>query len=192
VRGRLASGHVEFDLGAFNGNAPASGNDNSDLVYVARLAFWPLGDSATAPANRRFEIGINAARSHDRAAPIGDLVPSFSGDRTVGGADARWRHGRMLLAGEAILADLDSRGGARYQPGGWHATAGWQVSSRSQVLARWDAFRPDGLRPDSDRLLLGWNRWPTRATEIQVNWIVDLRAASPKRHQLLVNVQVGF
>ncbi len=192
ARGRLSGGRVEYGVGAFNGNGLASGNDNNDLMYVARVSFWPMGDPASAPADRRLEVGVNAATSHDRAAPVGGLVPAYRGGRTLGGVDARLRRGRLLLAGEAIVADLDSTGGGSHTPAGWHATVGWHVNPRSQLLARWDAFRPDGLGLDSDLLVLGWNRWPTRATEIQVNWIIDLNDAALKRHQLLVNLQVGF
>lgn len=192
ARGLGWNGHVEYALGVFNGNSLASGNDDNEVMAVGRVAFWPTGDPSTAPGDHRFEIAVNAGVSRDAAAPIGALIPSFEGDRRLVGVDFRRRAGRLLLAGEAITALLDPAAGSAAQPTGWHATAGWHLRPATQVLVRWDAFRPDGLGPDADLLVLGWNRWPTQASEVQVNWVVDLNDAAPKRHQLLVNLQLAF
>ncbi|MGE0352101.1 MAG: hypothetical protein AB7I33_13445 [Gemmatimonadales bacterium] len=47
-------------------------------------------------------------------------------------------------------------------------------------------------RPDRNFLLPGWNHWPTGATEVQVNWIVDLDRTAVRYQQGLVNLQIAF
>jgi len=191
LHGRTAGGVLDWAGGAFNGTTAAA-NDNEEFLYVGRLVLHAGGDPAATPAGRRFDVGASFGRSRDAAVAFGGLIPSFAGTRTLLGADARWQRGRLLLDGEVLTATLDSLGAGTHRPRGWQATAGWHLAPHTQVLARWDAMRPDGLGPDADALVLGFNRWPTALTKIQVNWLVDLRHAAPKRHQLLVNLQVAF
>jgi len=73
-----------------------------------------------------------------------------------------------------------------------HLTGGWHVREDAQVLVRFDGFSPDVPAGRSDWLVLGFNVWPTRATEVQVNYIVDTGDAALDRHQLLVNYQDEF
>jgi len=193
VAGRPGTGLVEYAVGAFNGNRySAGGNDNDELLYAARLGLWPSVATGDRP-NDRLEVALNVAHSRDASAPIGaGFIPSFAGTRTVYGGDVRWRRGRWLAAGEFIAARLDFDPGPVLRPTGWHATAGYMLTRKSQVLARWDALRPDGIGPDQDLLVLGYNLWPTRPTELQVNYVIPIKGPGPDRHQLLVNLQVGF
>lgn len=193
VGGRPGAGAVEYAVGAFNGNRySAGGNDNSDLLYAGRLGFWPSIATRDRPDDR-LEIALNIAHSRDASAPIGaGFIPSFAGERTLFGGDVRWRFGPWLVAGEVITARLDFDGGPVAKPTGWHATGGYMLTRKSQVLARWDAFRPDGIIPDQDLLVLGYNLWPTRPTELQVNYVIPIKGPGPDRHQVLVNLQVAF
>lgn len=193
VGGRPGAGALEYAVGAFNGNRySAGGNDNSDLLYAGRLGFWPSIATSDRP-NDRLEIAVNVAHSRDASAPIGaGFIPSFAGERTLFGGDVRWRFGPWLVAGEVITARLDFDGGPVAKPSGWHATGGYMLTRKSQVLARWDAFRPDGIAPDLDLLVLGYNLWPTRPTELQINYVIPIKGPGPDRHQVLVNLQVGF
>jgi hypothetical protein len=193
ARGTLA-GRWEARAGTFNGNGIApGGNDSGDLMFAGRLAWWPRGLPGRGATGGTAEVAVSVARSDDAAAPIGLLPLPFAGQRLVYGADTRWRLGRALLAAEIVVAELDRRGPSpAVMPHGWHATAGYHVARRSQALVRWDALRGDGLAPDRDLLILGFNHWPTRATKLQVNWIVDADDTALDRHQALVNLQVGF
>ncbi len=193
LAGRPGGGAVEYAVGAFNGNRfSAGGNDNGQLLYAGRVGFWPSVASRARPDDR-LEVAVNIAHSRDDGAPVGaGFVPAFAGERTVYGGDVRWRRGRWLVAGEVLAARLDARTGPVFRPTGWHATGGYMLTRKSQVLARWDAFRPDGIGPDQDLLVLGYNLWPTRPTELQVNYVIPIKGPGPDRHQLLVNLQVGF
>lgn len=74
---------------------------------------------------------------------------------------------------------------------GHHATAGYWFSRKLQVLGRWERFRQANLAARQD-LILGLNAWPTGATEIQVNYLIDPDDAAWENHALLVNFQIGF
>lgn len=189
----MAGGRLAYAVGAFNGDRNfAEANDNTDLLTVGRLSYWPLG-GPEARTGQRLELAVNAAHSRDAAVEVGDgFIPNFRGTRALVGADARWRRNRLLLAGEVIAARLDSAGGRRLRPNGWHTTGGYMTSARSQLLVRWDSFRADGVRPDQDLLIAGFNLWPTAVTELQVNYVVPTDDASPARHQILVNAQLSF
>jgi hypothetical protein len=76
------------------------------------------------------------------------------------------------------------------EPWGYHATAGWSATPRSQVLVRWDRLQGGGAAW-RDQVAFGWNLWPTSPTEVQVDYVVPT-TGSPSDHQLLVNFQVGF
>ncbi|NIP78344.1 MAG: hypothetical protein GWN82_11320, partial [Gemmatimonadetes bacterium] len=51
---------------------------------------------------------------------------------------------------------------------GLYLTAGYMVREMRQILLRWDRYEAPGQDAD-DMLVLGFNAWPTGATEIQLN-----------------------
>jgi hypothetical protein len=190
--GRPGSGAFEYAVGAFNGNrASGGGNDNNALLYTARLAIRPDLATPDAPSDQ-FEIAVNVAQSEDSTARIAGLVPAFNGTRTLLGVDLRLQRGRWMVSAEAIAAKLVFTGGPQRDPIGWHATAGYLLTPRTQGLLRWDVLETDGLALDVNRLIVGYNLWPTNATELQLNYLLPVDGGGMKRHQLLVNLQVSF
>jgi hypothetical protein len=143
-----------------------------------------------------FEAGVNVARSHDAELSLsGDLMPSFSGDRLLYGGDFRLAMNEWLLSGEFIGADLEPSGSETMKPLGYHLTAGYMVSQKSQLLARWDSLDAEDLYTSegkTDWIVLGFNHWPTKATELQVNHIIDVDDVTLEHNQWLVNLQVVF
>lgn len=185
--GEFNGGRLEYAVGAFNGNR-AGANDDNRVLGVVRVAVRPWGPAG----GRHAEVAFNAARSRDRDGDVG-LVPDFAGTRTLYGVDTRWEDGPWLLAGELTGATLDPVTGSTRTPHGWFAQVGRKLgrAGRHQLLLRWDGLRPDGLAPDHDLLLAGWNHWPTGAIKVQVNWVVDLDRAQPRYHRVLANLQFG-
>jgi hypothetical protein len=191
VGGTLLDGALAWDAGLFNGNGfDGLGNDNDDFLWAGRLAIHPPGFQ-TPDTGDGLEIALNVGTSRDDDADLGDFVPGFDGERRLVGGDFRWESGRLLIAGELIAADLDPSVGGEFDPHGFHLTAGWHLTAKAQVLGRWDSFSPDGIAPDSDLLIAGLNIWPTRVTELQVNYIYHTQE-SLENSQLLVNAQVSF
>ena len=191
VGGDLLDGILSYGLGLFNGNSfDGNDNDSDEFLWVGRVTVAP--EALRGPEEGdRLEIGINAGLSDDESAAIGDLVTAFDGERTLFGADARFTRGPLLLSGELIAARLEPDVGAAADALGFHLTAGYKPTPRTQLLFRWDSFSPDDVRRDLDRLILGLNIWPTGATELQVNYVIPTQD-SVDNHQLLVNAQVGF
>ncbi len=192
LNGRPGGGALEYQIGAFNGNRTSGGgNDNNALLYTGRLAIRPDIATAESPSDQ-FEFAVNVARSEDSTARIAGLVPAFDGTRTLLGADMRLQRGPWMVSAELIAATLVFTGGPERNPMGWHATAGYMLTPKAQGLLRWDVLETDGLATDVNRLVAGYNLWPTKATELQVNYLVPVDGGGSKQHQLLVNLQVSF
>jgi len=192
IRGATGEGTLAYGVGVFNGNAfDGNTNDSDEFLWVARLAFLP--PSMRDPSGSdQLELAVNVAYSEDENVSLGgDLLDGFSGQRALIGADARLTRGDLLLAGEFIVAELDVDAGERFEPLGWHLTAGYMVTPKSQLLVRWDRFDSDDLQSDPDLIILGYNLWPTSPTELQVNYVIPTRGGADN-HQLLVNAQVAF
>ncbi|MGB2958325.1 MAG: porin [Bacteroidota bacterium] len=189
LRGAISGSPVGYGVGVFNGNGfDGNNNDNNDFMYAGRLGISPLlGDSSL------LEVGVNGLYSNDKNAVIGSgVLPSFDGTRLMYGGDVRMMYRDFLLSAEAIVSRLKQRDGRIDEPSGYYVSAGYMLTATSQILLRWDSFSPDGFGSDSRLLIFGYNLWPTRPTEVQVNYVIPTREAGPKHHQLLLNAQIMF
>lgn len=187
ARKTLSDGRVELAAGVYNGNATHTGNDDNDLMFVGRIGTWLVKPSRGVQGG--WEVAINGATSRDSNAPIGNIVGSYAGTRHVYGAETWHRGERWMLGAEYIHAELDSASGTRFAPEGWQTTVGYSLDVDDQLLLRWDVLRADGLVGDVDDLVLGWNHWPSRATQLQFNWFVPLRGHQMDRHRVVLSVQ---
>lgn len=171
-RADLLDERLRVEGGVFNGNGGRLRLDDNDaFLYVGRL-------SGTLPLRRgQLEAGVNAAISNDEDTALGPVAASFTGQRVVAGADARLRYGSWTVAGEWITASLDANEGPTYRPWGYHATVGYAVAARHQLVLRFDDFS-DGrtATEDDDELLLGYNLFWTTALKLQVNYATPLDA----------------
>ncbi len=189
ARARLAGRRLHAAAGVWNGTASAAGNDDEGFLYAGRLTARPFADSTSDGA---LELGVSAGIARDHAlALLGGAIPSFSGERRLGGADVRWTGGPWLLAAEAIGAHLDPDGGGRFEPWGFHSTAGYRFHPRAQAVARFERFQRAGFAPDLDLVVLGLNLTSSRLLSCQANFIVPT-ATGPEHHQFLLNVQFEF
>ncbi|RMF60690.1 MAG: hypothetical protein D6748_03560 [Calditrichaeota bacterium] len=200
ARGSLQNGFMAYRVGIFNGNGiSVFGNENNNFLYAARLAFFPEVTVQGKPSD--LEIGINFASSRDSFLPIPGYTGNahLDGERFLFGVDFRWQNEKYLLAGEYIRASLDSVVGIpqnpsplNLAPSGFHLTGGYMLTDISQVLFRIDQFDNDLNDGTTTLLIFGYNLWPTGATEFQVNYIINTDDSGLKRHQLLINAQIGF
>ncbi|HSG81691.1 MAG TPA: porin [Gemmatimonadota bacterium] len=190
--GELGSGSWTYSVGLFNGNRflEANTNDNDDFLYAARIGYLPPALQGSGETDR-FAVGLNAVYSKDSDVLLIGIADSFAGERVLFGLDARWTRQRWLLAGELIGASLDPTGGDSFEPFGWYLTGGYMLTPRSQALVRWDKFKPEVGEDPADLIILGYNLWPTSATEIQLNLGLPTRD-SFDNSQLFINFQIGF
>lgn len=197
LRGPLGgSGKTSYAAGIFNGNG-YGGNDNDNGAFLVTGRIAAKLQPGSASQEKGLEIGGNIAFSKDDGLRFSGIAGGarFSGDRVLYGGDLRYTNGKWLLAGEIIGSNFDGSFGstvADVDPYGFHATAGYNLSRRSQVLARFDSFRSGGTQDDSDFLIFGLNLWPTEATKLQLNYLIDTDQSEIKHHQVLLNGQVAL
>ncbi|NIP57692.1 MAG: hypothetical protein GWM92_05705 [Gemmatimonadetes bacterium] len=190
VRGRVASGRLEYRIGAFNGGGGPGGNDDEHFTYGARLAYDRVLDG---PSGGRLTVAVNGFTSDEPARYRGSAPEDvrFTGTDMLLGADLRATRGRWLGAAEWIRAEPDDDDPTGPEPMGWHLTVGFQVVPDGRILARWDAFRPEveGI-PDSDLVVLGYNHAPTGVTRLQTN--VEIPTEDGFEPRLRLNAQLHF
>ena len=174
--------YVSWAAGGFTG--AANNVPGEPLIGVFRLS-----GSSIEVGEGLLSVAAQAATGRDGG--IAPRFPAFRGDGVLFGFDGRFESGQLLLAGEYVRADMEPNVGVDSDAAGLFLTGGWHLQENHQVLARWDRYRAFGFTDGDDALVLGYNVWPTAASEIQVNGIFPLRdSALPYR--LLVNFQIGF
>ena len=199
ARGWLKENVLSYAAGIFNGNDFGENeNDNDNFLYVGRLVFSGkpiihITSTTREEESGKTEYGINVAYSNDDDVTIGKrLIQNFEGTRFLVGADFRSIRDRVVLSAEAIYAWLNPSVDPTTNPFGWHATIGYKLTQDSQILFRWDGLEPDGLQSDSHLLIIGYNRWPTKVTQLQINYIITTEDSSIEHNQILVQFQLGF
>jgi hypothetical protein len=179
----LLTERIGYAVGGFTGGSNTTPNEA--LVGVARLS-----GAGFEVAEGVLGVAAHVAVGRDGAIGTRVLGPGFLGEGLLLGADARFEAGRLLLAGEYAHAAWDPLGPAEPDAAGFYLTAGWMLAEARQALVRWDRYRAP-IGPADDIVLLGFNVWPTEASEIQINWGIPVDdTAGP--HKLVVNFQVGF
>lgn len=189
LSGRSESKTFAYWAGMFNGNGYGA-NDNDRFMSVARVSAFP-NIATESHKNDKLEIGTNFTYSDDSNATLGGgFLSNFNDRRTIYGGDFRLTYGLFLFSGEVINTDFEFLGGVKRSASGFHATTGYMVTRKSQLLLRWDSIKASWRLIDSDLLILGYNLWPTKATELQVNGIFP--TSSGQKAQLLINAQFAF
>ncbi len=197
VGGWLDERRLHYAAGIFNGNqSSANENDNNDFLYVGRVAFYPALPP-DRPSTDSIGVGFNIAASKDNGLPIpGNVRPFFTGERVLIGGDLRITRGNLLLASEFIFADLDpSDGGENLTVFGHYITGGYMVRHDMQLLFRWDRFESEELYTNGQNtnlLIFGFNFWPSSASELQANYIINTDDTPIEHNQFLVNAQIAF
>jgi len=175
---------VSWSVGGFTGSRSTTADES--LIGVARLqgAGIEVGEEGV------LTIGGNVAGGRESAVGARALGAGFAGDGVLFGLDARYESGSLMLNGEYIRGDWEPSGGGDVESDGFFLTAGYMMAENQQALVRWDRFSAPGADAD-DMLVLGFNAWPTSATEIQANWQIPLNG-SDEIHKVLINFQIGI
>jgi hypothetical protein len=177
--------HVSWAAGGFTGGS--NNVPGEPLLGVLRLE----GSGIDVGEDGVLALAGQAGFGRDGAVGAGAGGNAFRGDGVLLGVDGRFTSGPLLLAAEYIRADWDPTFGGDGDADGLYATVGWHVRENHQVLARWDRYRSVTALDADDAIVLGYNVWPTGASEIQVNGVFPMRD-SGLPYRLLVNFQIGF
>ena len=188
LSGKFANQLLEYKVGIFNGNGPNKFfNDNNSFLYVGRIAATPQTE------NNRYEIGLNAGYSD--ISNQGIFTKSFNGKKTFVGGDLRAEIHNFLFSTEVIMNKLDGMIDSlqsNKEPYGYHITFGYEPFNKHQFLLRYDNLNADDIISNSELFIIGYNFWPTRATELQFNYITDSKQTNFKYHWYLLNFQINL
>lgn len=188
LSGKVFDNLLEYRAAIFNGNGPNKFfNDNNSFLYVGRIAVTPKTE------NSLYEIGLNVGYSDNSNQGI--LTKSFYGKKTFLGGDVRAEVDQFLFSTEIILNKLDGTLDSivtKKDPYGYHITIGYKPSEKHQILVRYDNLSPDGIINNSKYYIIGYNFWPTKVAEVQINYIIDSDDSAFKNHWYLVNFQLSI
>jgi len=188
LSGKFVDDLLEYRAGIFNGNGPNNfSNDNNSFMYVGRIVATPK------TVNTKYEIGINAGYSKDNEGSV--FAKTFEGNRTFVGGDFRAEIHNFLFSTEVIMNKLEGTIDSvrsNKEPFGYHVTLGFKPFQNHQFLFRYDNLSPDGIISDSEFYIIGYNFWPTRVAELQLNYITDSGQTEFKYHWILANLQISI
>jgi hypothetical protein len=193
MRGALGTTGLRYAAGMFNGNGQRSlTNDNEEFMYAGRVTLRVNPFDSSAPSSG-IEIGVNGLTSRDAAVSLGyGLGSTFSGERTMFGADLRAEHGVVIVTAEYIGARLDNAvEDLVSKPHGYQASLTLKLSAANRVHGRWDSIQSDGLRTDRDLGILGWSHQISTPAKFMFNYVFP-SAEGAKRHRVLTQMQLVF
>lgn len=166
LRGDL--GDLDYTVGMFNGYGLNRTNDNN-FMYMAKLGYTIQSETS------RIYLGGNAALNTSMDETVGNSGLISREDRWIYGGYIDYDSDTFFGALEFLETTFDRVG----QPGdetitGFYATAGYKISDRNEILARWDhiSFDTDESR-GSERVILGWNHYATSLVKLQLNFITE-------------------
>lgn len=160
-------------LGVFNGNGfDTKGNDDTDLAYVGRVAWEPLGpmggkEGAYQLAEPRVGVG---------AAVIANPLPG-AGVPLQAEVDATWRGGRAFVLGEAFYRHVPSP--APVDAYGFYLQGGWLLlpAPGLELAARYGQIDADAAAPGRvHEVAAGPNLYlHDHRVKVQANWVGTFR-----------------
>lgn len=176
-RGNLYGNTFKYSVGIFNGNGINNFNNNKHLMYVGRLVY------AKSEEANSYAFAVNIANTKNSVSGGNEDQLSFGGDMRI-------KMDKLFISSEFISSKKEFAN-ASATDNGFHITGGYMVKDNMQLLARYDSYSPDG-GTKTNYFILGYNVWPTSATEFQMNYFVNTDKSEFKYHQILINCQVAF
>ncbi len=187
LSGKFLNDFLEYKAGIFNGSGANKPNNNSAFLFAGRIS------AKTNTESSSYEIGINAGYSKDNEGSL--FSKSFEGKRTFVGGDFSAKVHNFLFSTEVIMNKLEGTIDSiqsKKEPFGYHITLGYKPFENHQFLFRYDNLSTEGLIPDSELYIIGYNFWPSKPTELQFNYIIDSKQTDFKNHWYLLNLQVSL
>ncbi len=159
VHGLLASGKVDWRLGAFNGNGRSqSANDNDKYQYNARLQFAPNGDPKFSEGDFESKdkalwaiaVGMESNDKHF-------ATTSTDNKDTIYAVDGIFKYKGFALQAEYFSKDAEPETGADFKDEGWYAQAGFMLGAKRQweIAARYGQIDPSDLKSGDERTEIG-------------------------------------
>ncbi|AXJ00724.1 Phosphate-selective porin O and P [Cyclonatronum proteinivorum] len=165
------TGPLNYRFGIYNGTGVQGmrGNTDNRFLYTGRVF-------GSVPVNGHSLImGLSAALNQSPDARVGNSGLTSKGDRYFYGGYLDYRADTFFVSTEWVQTFFDAveYGNNRETITGFHATAGFRVGPRHELLARYD-YLDFRLIPDArDRFLAGLNYYPSSLITFRLNAIVE-------------------
>ncbi len=161
-------GSLDYTVSMFNGYGLSTANDNN-FMYLAKLGYTIQNESS------RIYLGGNSVLNTSENESVGNTGMVSEEDRLIYGAFIDYDSDTFFGAIEFLETTFDRVGQQHDETiTGFYVTAGYKVSERNEVLARWDhiSYDVDDNR-GSERVILGWNHYATSLVKLQLNFIAE-------------------
>lgn len=191
-QGRFTNNDKTFKVsaGVFNGNGPVNGNNDNEFMYFSRVEAKPK----LSGENSKLVVGANIGLGKDKNQNLlGGAVPGFTGDRMIYGGDFHLTLNKLMLSAEALFMNLKPTVGIDREALGFHASVGYFVSDKAQLLYRYDSFKDDkNLTEWNTNHIFGLNFLATSTFVFQANYVINNQLSEFKYHHFLINNQIYF
>ncbi len=189
ARGAIAGKLLSYHGGVFNGRAIGSDAADKYPLFILRLQSNPVLDIGVNKGN--LIVGGNIAYNKvENGSYINNLITGFNGKRLLIGADIRLSVADFLFSSEYIRGEYKPETGVKTVAQGFHLTAGYNLLENTQVLVRYDNFKPAENLQSQNILLLGVNQTLTEAAALQFNYILDTDNSDFAFHRMMVVFQI--
>ncbi len=157
-----------FTGGIFNGsNFHSNKNSDDKFLYIGRVESYLANDH-----HNKVKLGTSIAHEAKDVAGHGNLSSDYVGKQTSVTAYTSIKKNKLLLDGEFIQGWRNPVVGPDSNPYGYYVTAGYYVTSSSQLLVRWDAFEGDDLTQDTEQVFVGFNHKPNSFTKLKLTYVL--------------------
>lgn len=161
------SGDFNYAIGMYNGLGRTTANDDR-FLYTVRLGYTAESDNGT------FDFAFNGALNSTQAEPVGNTGLVSAGDRLIYGGFVKYDSDTFFGTAEFLQTNFDLQNLAADETiTGFYLTLGNKITERDELLARWDHISYDFLDTASNRIVLGWNHYPARYIQLQVNFLAQ-------------------
>lgn len=180
------SGAFYYRLGVYNGTGRSRTNDGR-FLYTARLGY------TAEQENGSWDFGGNFALDQSEGFNVGNTGIASAGDRLLYGAFVEYDSDTFFGTAEFLETTFEEAGlGEDETITGFYATVGNKITDRSELLVRWDRLAFDLQDDASNRVILGWNHYPARYIQFQVNLLADIVDDGDDRYGAAFNFQFQF
>ncbi len=167
--------NLNYRFGIYNGSGVsgiAAQNDNR-FLYTSRLSYL-----LQITDGHELEIGVNGAYNGSLDEDVGNTgLVSDGGRMTYGGFveyDSDLFFGTIeYLQSRFDAVNFDLR---EEKINGMYATMGVVMNDRNEILVRWDHLDFNLNKAGSERILVGWNYFPTSLVSFRFNALADFNS----------------
>ena len=184
-------GNFKYRLGMYNGRGAADIAEQNDnrFFHTSRLAY------GLEPADgHKLELGVNGAINRSLDEPVGNTGLTSVSDRLLYGGYLEYDSDLFFGTAEYLQSDFDAIefDGQQESITGFYTTLGVKLDPRNEMLVRWDHLSLDLKEDESDRILVGWNYYPTSLVSFRFNALAEFRSSESTQFGLTGVFQYHF